>query len=66
MATCFLAGYFIGKNSFGSETSGYMGGIIGLIGALLVEVGLVIIRAVQAEELAGREARRRARKPKIN
>lgn len=44
MATCFVAGYFLLKNTSGSETAGLIGGVIGMIVAMGVEAVLLLTK----------------------
>lgn len=66
MATCFVAGYFVVKNSTGSETLGLVGGIAGLIVALGVEATLLVTRMYSIDNAVETEIRKRQRKAERN
>lgn len=52
MATCFVAGYFVLKHGTGSQTMGLIGGVVGLIGAMMVESLLLISKLYSVDEAA--------------
>lgn len=61
MATCFVAGYFVFKNSSGSETVGLIGGIAGLIIAMAVEATLLVTRMYTLDDALDKQLRKRNR-----
>lgn len=66
MATCFTAGYFVAKNSTGSQTYGLVGGVVGLVVAMGVEVVLLMTRMHAVESEAERQRRRREKRAERN
>lgn len=57
MGTCFVAGYFVFRHSSGNETVGLIGGLIGLIGAMVVEAVLIMTRLYSVEQAVRKQER---------
>lgn len=66
MATCFVAGYFVVKNSTGNETYGLVGGVAGLIVAMAVEATLLVTRMYSIDAAVEKQVRKRQRRAERN
>lgn len=66
MATCFVAGYFVVKNSTGNDTYGLVGGVAGLILALGVEATLLVTRIYSIDSAVEKQLRKRQRAAERN
>lgn len=61
MATCFVAGYFVMKNTSGSETMGLVGGVAGMIVAMGVEAILLVTKMYTIDNAVSAQVRLRER-----
>lgn len=61
MATCFVAGYFVMKNTSGSETIGLVGGVAGMIVAMGVEAVLLLTKMYTIDSAVSAESKKRER-----
>ncbi|KAI0557102.1 ATPase vacuolar ER assembly factor Vma12 [Gracilaria domingensis] len=59
MATCFTAGYFVFKQSTGTQTGGLIDGVTAMIVAMGVEVILVLTRIYTIDTQVDRHVKRR-------